>query len=271
MIGAVMCARNEEHIIEEWVAHHLALGIERIHVFDNMSSDRTHEILNRIHAWNSMVTVETWKPTSDVQRQAYNKGLEIMAAEGVEWCAFIDADEFISSGTLVWSESLSDMLSRHQAHCAIALNWAVFGSSSHITRPKGLIQERFLYRAEENFPANRHIKSIVRPKYTMGAHHAHGFSLDYPYYTVSGEEVSWRLPFAYTAYAPDLSGWRLNHYFCQWRERWDAKVERSKVRGAESVTRNETHWIEHDRNEVFDPSALHWTPRDKAILRKMMI
>src|ERR1700733_9148854 len=92
-IGAVLCARNEEHIIEEWVAHHLALGIERIHIFDHMSSDSTRHKIERIHAAIPSVTVETWNPPRDVQHLAYNRGLEIMTREQIDWCAFIDTDE----------------------------------------------------------------------------------------------------------------------------------------------------------------------------------
>ena len=40
-IAAVTCVRDEADVIEEWIAHHLALGIERIHIFDNMSADAT--------------------------------------------------------------------------------------------------------------------------------------------------------------------------------------------------------------------------------------
>jgi glycosyltransferase involved in cell wall biosynthesis len=274
-IGAVLCARNEEHIIEEWVAHHLAIGIERIHIFDNMSSDATRSKIEHIHSVMPSVTVETWNPPSDVQRLAFNRGLEIMTSEGIDWCAFIDADEFIGNGSPAFSETFSDMLERHSTHCAIGLHWAIFGSSGHIRRPFGLIQESFLHRAEASFLPNKHIKSIVRPRYTMGAHHTHGFSLDHPYFTASGEEISWQLldvahnpvpAYAYTINDPDLSGWRVNHYFCQWRERWDAKVERSKLLGVEQTARTKNHWILHDRNEVFDPSALRWTPFDKEVM-----
>jgi hypothetical protein len=129
-----------------------------------------------------------------------------------------------------------------------------------------MMQESFLRRADEFFPPNRHIKSMVRPKYTMGAHNSHGFSLDHPYFTVGGEEIMWRLPFTYTENQPDLAGWRINHYFCQWRDRWDAKVARSRVRGALAIRRTEADWIEHDRNEIFDPTALRWTATDMKVM-----
>ncbi len=143
-------------------------------------------LIERMHAAMPSVTVETWDPPSDVQRLAYNRGLEIMASEGVDWCAFIDTDEFIGNGDPDCSESFVEMLDRHKNHYAIGLNWAIFGSSGHIKRPEGLVQESFLRRENETFSPNRHIKSIVRPRYTKGAHHAHGFALDYPYFTDCG-------------------------------------------------------------------------------------
>jgi hypothetical protein len=269
-IGAVLCARNEEHLIEEWVAHHLTLGIERIHVFDHMSTDSTRQKLECIHAAVPGVTTETWNPPVDMQRLAYNRGLEIMTEDEIDWCAFIDADEFIGHGALVF-ETLPEMLARHAAHCAVALNWAIFGSSGHIAPPSGLLQEAFLYRAGETFAPNRHIKSIVRPKYTMGAYDAHGFSLDHPYFTASGDEIVWQIPYAYTKTLPDLEGWRINHYFCQWRERWNAKIQRSRVRGNGAISRTEVDWEEHDRNEIFDPGALRWTARDKMLMGTFIV
>ena len=204
----------------------------------------------------------------------------MMRAEGVEWCAFLDADEFIGNGAAGGAgaeaaESFAAFLARHATHCAIGLNWALFGSSGHVARPEGLLQEAFLQRARDDFEVNRHIKSVVRPQYTMGVHHAHGFALDFPYYNAEGEEIAWRteeyggavVPFAYTENAPSVSGWRVNHYFCRWRGRWEEKVRLSQLRAV--FWRSEQDWVHHDRNEVLDPSALHWTPRDRAMMERL--
>jgi hypothetical protein len=106
----------------------------------------------------------------------------------------------------------------------------------------------------------------------MGVHHVHGFSLDYPYYNARGEEIVWRTlehgapvqPFAYTENFPALDGWRINHYFCRWRGRWDEKVRLSRLR--EVFWRSEQDWLHHDRNEVFDATALRWTKQDTELL-----
>lgn len=237
-IAAVTCVRDEADIIEEWLAHHLNLGFQRIHIFDNGSEDLTRAKIEHVAAQVPGVSVQDWGNAGGGHRNvaAFEAGLKLMRGEDVEWCAFLDADEFIVNGTrdagsAAAQETFSDFLARNAHHCAIGLNWALFGSAGHIEKPAGLMQEAFLRRADDDFSVNRHIKSIVRPRYTMGAHHSHGFALDHPYVNARGEEIVWRTseyggavqPFAYTENAPALDGWRINHYFCRWRARWDEK------------------------------------------------
>jgi glycosyltransferase involved in cell wall biosynthesis len=279
-VAAVTCVRDEADVIEEWIAHHLALGIERIHIFDNMSEDTTRARIEAIARQRPGVTVQSWNPPSEPQKAAYAAGLEMMRAEGVEWCAFLDADEFIGNGAAdgagaAAAESFSMFLGRHAAHCAIGLNWALFGSAGHVERPPGLLQEAFLRRAEDGFEVQRHIKSLVRPEFTMGVHHAHGFALTTPYFNARGEEIVWRteeygapvVPFAYTETAPVLDGWRVNHYFCRWRGRWEEKVRLSQLRAV--FWRTERDWQHHDRNEVVDESALRWAAADRAMMERL--
>ena len=279
-IAAVTCVRDEADVIEEWIAHHLALGIERIHIFDNMREDATREKIEAIAHQVPGVTVQSWNPPNEPQKAAYGEGLEMMRAEGIEWCAFLDADEFIGNGAAGGpgaeaTESFATFLHRQGTRCAIGLNWALFGSSGHLARPEGLMQEAFLRRAHDGFEVNRHIKSVVRPPYTMGVHHAHGFALNFPYFNSRGEEIVWRteeyggpvVPFAYTENAPSLAGWRVNHYFCRWRGRWDEKVRLSRLRDV--FWRSEQDWQHHDRNEVVDESALSWTAADRAMMERL--
>ena len=270
-VGAVLFARNEEHIIEEWVAHHLGLGIERIHVFDHMSTDATRSKLDRINKHVPGVTVQEYTEQSDAQTKSYNLGLALMASENVDWCAFIDTDEFIATGSPSEPGSFLEMLGDHSDHHALALHWAFYGSSNHVERPDGLLQENFLHRADETFQANRLVKSIVRPRHVTRALHSHAFELDGDYRTADRQVVQWdrKLPFRAMLNPLAMSGWRVNHYFCQWRGRWEAKVARSKMRGKDGTVRSEADWQHHDRNEVFDPSALVWAPRDREILARI--
>lgn len=279
IIAAVTCVRDEADIIEEWVAHHLALGIQRILIFDNGSQDQTRAKLTALAVQNPDITVLAWSPaTAPAQQAAFEAGLAQMRGEAVDWCAFLDADEFIVNAATdgpAAEESFAAFLTRHEAHHAIGLNWALFGSAGHVTRPWGLMQEAFLRRAEDGFSVNRHIKSIVRPRAARSVHHAHALALDHPYYNADGEELVWRtsehgnpvLPFAYTETFPSLTGWRINHYFCRWRDRWDEKVRLSRLLGG--VTRSELDWQHHDRNEVRDATALRWTANVRARMAEM--
>ncbi len=141
-IAAVTCVRDEEDIIEEWIAHHLALGIERIHIFDNFSTDGTRARIETICGKVKGVTVESWASSaSETQTSAFERGLAMMKAEDIEWCAFLDADEFIGSGEGAGAGTFRQFLDRHREHAAIGLNWAIFGSDGIMERPDGLIQE----------------------------------------------------------------------------------------------------------------------------------
>ena len=279
-IAAVTCVRDEADVIEEWIAHHLTLGIARIHIFDNMSEDATRSKIEAITRQVPGVTVQSWHPPTEPQTAAFARGLQMMRAEGVDWCAFLDADEFIGNGRagglgLEAAESFGSFLGRHAEHSAIGLNWALFGSAGRVARPRGLLQEAFLRRADDGFSVHRHIKSVVRPRATVGVHHAHGFAVTAPYVNAQGEEIVWRteefgspvVPFAYTETAPSLEGWRVNHYFCRWRDRWEEKMRLSRLRNV--FWRSEQDWVHHDRNEVVDASALSWTPDDRAMLGRL--
>ncbi|MCB8876369.1 glycosyltransferase family 2 protein [Acidisoma silvae] len=275
-IAAVTCVRDEADSIEEWIAHHLTLGFDRIHIFDNGSEDQTRAKIEAVTRQIPAVTVQSWQPASgEPQKAAFAAGLDLMRAENAEWCAFLDADEFIANAaadprTPAGQEGLADFLARHKDHAAIGLNWAIFGSSGHMTKPASLMQQAFLCRAEDGFSVNRHIKSIVRPHAVKDVLHAHGFVLDHPYYTANGDEIVWRMsehgsavqPFAYTENFPSLNGWRVNHYFCRWRGRWDEKMRLSRLRDV--FWRSEQDWDHHDRNEVFDATALRWAPQVRA-------
>jgi glycosyltransferase involved in cell wall biosynthesis len=280
-IAAVTCVRDEADIIDEWIAHHLAIGFDRIHIFDNGSEDQTRAKIEAVAAQNPKVTVQSWQPASgEPQKAAFMAGLVRMRAEDVAWCAFLDADEFITNGAAdphspAAKESFAAFLARHHQHHAIGLNWALFGSSGHQTRPSALMQEAFLCRAEDGFAVNRHIKSLVRPRSAGDVYHVHGFMLDHPYYNAGGEKIVWRTaenggrvqPFAFTENFPSLTGWRINHYFCRWRDRWEEKVRLSRLRNV--IWRSEGDWVHHDRNEVYDATALRWAPQVRAKMAEL--
>lgn len=51
------------------------------------------------------------------------------------WLAFIDADEFFVPHDESWT-TLPELLKKYETYGGLAVNWRLFGSSGHITRPK---------------------------------------------------------------------------------------------------------------------------------------
>jgi hypothetical protein len=152
-----VCAiyRDEASYLEEWVEFHRVVGVERFFLYDNNSTDDHREVLAP-YVERGEVEIHTW-PDGMGQRSAYD---DCIARHGADarWIAFIDLDEFLFSPT---GRPLPEVLTRYERWPAVGANWAVFGSSGHVTRPAGLVTESYLDRLRTG--QNRTIKSVVDP------------------------------------------------------------------------------------------------------------
>lgn len=108
-VAALIMVRNEQHIITTCIGHLLhTVGVDRVYVVDNGSTDGTVEKLQQIARLTGRVTV-------DVDDGPYRHGEIVTAlarravAEGAGWVLPTDADEFLwlRPGT-----SLSGLLGR---------------------------------------------------------------------------------------------------------------------------------------------------------------
>ena len=266
LLGAVVILKNEESIIGEWLAFHKALGFDRIHVFDNGSTDRTMDIVRQAGRSAGGITFETWPSDGDfqgVQIGAYNRGLEVMRADRVEWCLFIDADEFLVCTS---AETVRDLLARRDENAAIGLHWSFYGSSGHEGEPYGLVTENFLWRAPANFEQQSLCKSLVRVPYVQGCINAHLFKLDeefFPYVDCGGARLQWE------SLGQDhvLWPWRVHHYFVRSGEWWAKKIARAKdVKG---LHRLDHEWHHYDRNDEYDPAASKYGGAVRNMLGRM--
>ena len=54
---------------------------------------------------------------------------------------------------------------KYLAHCGgIGINWRMYGTSNHKVHVNGLVIENYMYRADDDYYENVHIKSIVNPR-----------------------------------------------------------------------------------------------------------
>ncbi|SER59970.1 Glycosyl transferase family 2 [Pseudomonas sp. NFACC02] len=255
-LAIIAIFKNEAPYILEWLSHHINIGVDFFYIADNESNDGTSELLAALDSMNLIRHIKFPTPKdSPPQLPAYEK---LMREYGNmhEWCAFIDADEFIVPQG---SDTLDSMLSRHSEDPAIggiALNWAVYGSSNLQTYSGELVMERFTQRGDKTITLNKHFKSIVRSNaFKATAGNPHSFKLNDGFYYVhtDGKPVS-NLVDAVDGLSKGVCWdyFRLNHYVVKSYEEFINKKNRGRAtKPAVSVeNRNQSFFLEHDVNDV---------------------
>jgi hypothetical protein len=249
--------KNEGPYVLEWIAHHRALGIERFFIADNDSADETTATLAAL----ARVGIVDHLPFPTVpdrppQQAAYEEMLRRYRAEA-DWIGFLDADEFLVPAPP--HRSLAEVLAAVGPGPdvgAIAVNWAIYGSSGEMQAGPRPVAERFTRRAERTHQANRHYKSIVRPWVVEGkVQNPHYFPLREGFRTIHPDGSG-------VTDVPGPKGlstrilWnpvRINHYVVK---SWDEFYHRKRARGRATrpgLLRDEAFFASHDRNEVVDP------------------
>lgn len=256
-IGAIF--KNEGPYILEWIAHHRAVGIDAMVIVDNDSDDGSGALLAELDR-RGIVRSFTYRTEPGVAPQlpAYARILARHASEA-NWFAFIDADEFIvpAPGAHAIGSAFA-ALAADPAVGAIAVNWAVYGSSFQADREPGLVCERFSRRAVHQASVNHHYKSIVRASALVEGHpvNPHHFQLGpgYRYVHADGSELV-----EHPRRGPGLSAktvWtplRINHYVVKSREEF---FRRKQPRGRAAQfggRRPDAFFEQHDRNDQYDP------------------
>jgi len=164
-LSVMVRAKNEGRFLLEWIAHHKAIGVDHIYVYDNGSEDNTAEILQPAIE-SGFVTLVPF-PTKPITPAAEIDFFERFAGDS-EWTAFIDADEFIRVRS---TRSLKEILESTTAP-ALAINWRVFGSSNLEEPEEGNILGT-LIRSRRNL--HRQIKVVARNSEVTRHRNSHNF------------------------------------------------------------------------------------------------
>ena len=251
-LAIVAIAKNEQDYIKEWVAFHKVMGFDKIILYDNDSTDNTVEEIRPFI--DSGYVVYNKIPGEKQQLNAYNDALKRYSSL-FKYMAFIDCDEFlfpVDSRETVLSVVEKAMKKNRRAG-GICVNWVMFGSSGHETKPEGLLIENFTYRSKLPGPGTMWIKTICNPDLVVRFGHAH-----YPKYK--------RGIYGITPYGKKCIGWsnpineyfglRINHYFTKSKAQW---IERRKF---DVMCPNNLRTIDqfytHDNNDIQDIEILRY-------------
>jgi hypothetical protein len=257
-IACVAIVRNEAAHIAEWLAYQFACGFDTVLLFDNLSTDATKANAEAVAQHHDVRMLDWPVSTPDYQLAAYRFACAHLGDE-FEWAAFLDTDEFL---VFQPGHDVRGRLAARAEASAVAISWAIFGASGHRAAPPGLVIENFLYRAQADFGANRHVKSIIRPTRLRACQSSHNFAmLDGPTVDLEGRRLKF-LPDGQLDGMPDYSIAQVNHYFTRSLEHWSAKL----ARGYHDTTRAFAEFRNYDKNTVFDDGALRLLPAVKSIL-----
>jgi hypothetical protein len=248
-MGAIF--REENSWLEEWIRYHRALGVEHFILYnddpDTHVSDRILKpyvdqgLLDNIHVHECPEDIR-----NDIgvrQQNVYREMIGNMAGR-TRWLAILDLDEFILPRC---QDDIRTILEEYEEHSGLAINWAIYGSSGHVTRPPNQINH-FLHRGETNWEPNQYVKSIIKPERVLldKPNNVHCFP------TSNGDTVNENHePVTGMRHAVSTGKIRINHYVVRsWQDFWEIKVRRPRFCYLPPC--DAAYFEYHDRNEVFD-------------------
>ena len=264
-LSIVCIAKNEGDYIQEWVVYHLLAGVDRIYIYDNGSTDDLRALLNTYIKAGKVIY--TFLPGKAAQLVAYRDAIKRFKNK-TKYMAFIDCDEFLISEdhNIPLKEAIRKIFKLNGKAGGIAVNWRMYGSSGHITKPKGLVTENFQYRGDGNSKGSECIKTIANPRFIKEFKHVH-----YPRYFWGFNNIDekgnivldWRNPCEKT------SKIRINHYFTKSKEEWIIRRQRGKADTFdEDDKRTIAEFYEHDHNDLYDDIMLFYTEKIKEYITR---
>ena len=146
-------ARDETHI-KEWVAHHLNLGFDFIHIFDHKSK----QPINKLFKPNPKLRIQRIDySTTSFKTTLMMKAKEISVKETYDWMLYLDADEFLVLNNYT---TVHELMYTFNKFNQVGINWIMFGSNYLDKEPDGMILENYTRckRKMEN-----EMKTFVKP------------------------------------------------------------------------------------------------------------
>lgn len=210
-LGAIF--QDEAPYLKEWIDFHRLFGVQRFYLYNNLSSDNYQEVLAPYIAEGVVELIDWNYPSNNVQEfnqvqiSAYKDAIKRVKRVS-KWMALIDTDEFLFP---LQKDDLLEFLKDYESVAGIGVNWQMYGTSgvAHLG-PQDSMLEKLTWKAVETFPANLHIKSIVRPEFVekiTNPHYVH-----FVYKTPHVNEDMMPIVKALSPYV-SVNKIRINHYW----------------------------------------------------------
>jgi hypothetical protein len=256
----VVIAKDEARYLPEWVAYHLAIGIDRIFLYDNDSTDSTPTLLERL-AQSFPIERIDWPGAGreSPQRSAYNDSLARLS--DFEWVTFIDVDEFL----VPWGfDGVKSFLAAIPPDISmVAMNWRNFGSSGRSDPSYESVLKTFPRCGPETWTYQCRVKSVARVK-AIKEVFCHDVDLHFGAATLSDF-----LPveFARRGIADRIiyNGVQINHYQTKTFDEFNKRMRLGNVNRDPKLADNfrngdKSRFDALDRNEIVDGRVERFLP-----------
>jgi hypothetical protein len=254
--------RDEGLYLEEWLAHHSSLGVDRFIIYNNESVDNTQAIIDRASKVLN-ITTQVW-PTREgtsPQLSAYNHMLTGIEHED-DIIGFIDVDEFlIPRNGLSLREILENLRAAARDFGAMGVNQCIYNSNNIEHYSHEPVLQRFPLGTDSDYVENRWIKSFYVRSSIERVSNCHGSRLvKGNYYSPSGVAIELVSEACQSTHV-DFSVLRLNHYITKSREEFNKKRIRGGAFAASQTERIRRYsggffeGRENIRNLVEDPNT----------------
>lgn len=283
-IVLVSAMRNEAPFVLEWVAYHLAIGVDQIVICANPSTDGTDALLAALAEAGAITYLPT-NPGNGVaaQAEAVRAFESAVGYRTGDWYLWLDADEFLN--VHAGDRTARALVSALGGATGVQLNWRLFGTSGHQTFPGRFVSGDFDRAARPRLAAHLETKSLFRygpliegfAPNAIGRPRVRAGLQPKDFLAGTGEPLSpdprtlqW-LSGHYPSGRTNLAGWdelgfalaQINHYSVRTPEFFRLKARRGHAAVATgprkpNARHTDVYFRRQDRNEAEDRSILHW-------------
>jgi hypothetical protein len=272
-VAVVTTVKNEGLGMLEWVAYHLAIGIERIFVYYNDNDDGSTALLMALDQSGYIESIENSNSGQvSVQAKAIEHSLHLLPElRQYRWAFYLDADEFIVS-RIGPAFDVPALLARVDGRSveepidAVMFNWKWFGSENVLERTPGLILDRFVHSKP-----NPHIKCLVRLSNIISMRHLHFPIMVNPERIVGSDLRRVSNQQHHTGrFGPIYDIGQINHY---WNKSFEEfLIKKSRGRGQTDQRLDFQSFFDWGTNETrggFDPPPDNVMIKTRQLLEKM--
>lgn len=265
-IAIALFVKNEAQDIAGWIAWHLALGADRLFIYDDHSTDGTWEILQAAASLYDIELARThpektpnfyWRQ-ADCYKDACRK-----AAGHYDWIGFLDGDEYVS---LEKDDNFGAFFSKFTEYNGVALSWRIYGSGNRVLKSRRPAYEAYAFHCTPDMGDCELGKVFIRPEdYTYEYETPHRFFLNNERYANGlGQPLEWR------GSIHDIlwEGACINHYILRSMENY---VDRIRRRINADLSDSTDYWTYFNRNDIYRPERKDIIERAGAILSTIRV